>query len=206
MSDAAHADPASGLARVEAVEYKTQSVDDIAPAAAALQGLDVFFELPHTVDPTPWMQAVASAGGHAKIRSGGITEDAFPSAAEVARFIAAAQRVGIAFKATAGLHHPLRGEYRLTYEDGSPQGTMHGFLNVFSAAAAARGGATEDELATLLEERDIAVFNATADGMSWQGHRLDARQLAAMRQGFARSYGSCSFSEPVEDLQALGIL
>lgn len=204
--DAAHANPEQGLARVESVEFKPQSIDDIAPAAAALQGIEVFFELPHQDDPTPWMEAVATAGGLGKIRSGGVTADAFPSAAEVARFIAAAHRVGIGFKATAGLHHPLRGEYRLTYEDGSPQGTMHGFLNVFTAAAAARSGVSEDDLAKLLEERQVDALSVTADGLSWNGHRLEADQLSAMRRQFAYSYGSCSFSEPVEDLQALGIL
>ncbi len=204
--DAAHADPEHGLARVEAVEYKPQTIDDIAPAAAALRGIEVFFELPHLEDPTPWMEAVASVGGRGKIRSGGVTADAFPSAAEVARFIAAADRVGIGFKATAGLHHPMRGEYRLTYEDDSAQGTMHGFLNVFIAAAAARGGVSETELASLLEERHVGALGVTSGGLTWNGHRLDADQLSVMRQQFARSYGSCSFSEPVEDLKALGIL
>jgi hypothetical protein len=204
--DAAHDQPPQGLASVEAVEFKAQALSEIASAANALQGLEVFFEVPHDRDPTPWMQAVAAVQGRAKIRSGGITGDAFPSAAEVARFIAAAAAVGIPFKATAGLHHPLRGDYRLTYEADSPTGTMHGFLNVFLAAAAVRAGLTGSEVEALLEERSAAAFTFDADYIGWREHRFPAVGLAAVRRNFARSYGSCSFAEPVDDLRSLGVL
>ncbi len=204
--DAAHRQASQGLARVEAVEHKPQTIDDIASAATALQGLEVFFELPHDVDPTSWMQAVAAVGGCGKIRSGGVTDDAFPSSAEMARFIAAASAAGIAFKATAGLHHPMRGDYRLTYEDGSPTGMMHGFLNVFLAAAAVRAGLATTEVEALLEERSVAVFRFEADHVGWRGHRFTASVLADVRRHFARSYGSCSFAEPVNDMRALGVL
>lgn len=204
--DQAHAVASRGLARVESVEYKPQTIDDIARAAAALEGIEVFFELPHASDPTAWMQAVAAVEGRAKIRSGGITGDAFPSSAEVAAFVKAAAQVGIPFKATAGLHHPLRGEYRLTYEEGSPSGTMHGFLNVFLAAAAVRAGLDDAAVQELLEERSIAAIQIDGQGVTWRGHHLETRQLADARQYFARSYGSCSFAEPVEDLHALGVL
>lgn len=204
--DRRHAEPEQGLAKVQAVEYKPRDASEIASAAAALAGLDVFFELPHDVDPTPWMHAVAEVGGRGKIRSGGVTEDAFPSAAEVARFIATAGRVGIPFKATAGLHHPLRGEYRLTYDAESPSGTMHGFLNVFLAAAGRRAGFDDGALEAMLEERAVDAFHLDDDGLTWRGRRLDAEHLAATRAEFANSYGSCSFAEPVQDLQDLGIL
>ena len=155
----------------------------------------------------PWMAAVAAAGARAKIRSGGITADAFPSSADVARFLATARRHGLALKATAGLHHPLRGEYRLTYEDDSPQGTMHGFLNVFLAAA----GLWSDQLdeagaRELLDERNADAFLVEADGIRWRDLVIDRVALGAGRQNFALSYGSCSFAEPVEDLQGLGLL
>lgn len=204
--DAAHCQADRGLARVEAVEHKPQALEDIADAAMALQGLEVFFELPYDLDPKPWMQAVAAVGGSGKIRSGGVTDDAFPSAAEMARFIATAHETGIAFKATAGLHHPLRGDYRLTYEDNSPTGTMHGFLNVFLAAAAVRAGVAQEEVETLLEERSADVFDFHGDHIGWRGHRFSAALLDEVRRDFARSYGSCSFTEPVDDMRALGVL
>ena len=72
--------------------------------------------------------------------------------ADVARFIAACAAAGVAWKATAGLHHPVRAEQALTYEPASPRAVMHGFLNVFAAAAFARAGATLAELEAVLRE------------------------------------------------------
>ena len=78
---------------------------------------------------------LAGKGLRAKIRTGGVTPDAFPSAETIAQFIRECRDHRVAFKATAGLHHPLRCVKPLTYEPDAPTGTMHGFLNVFIAAA-----------------------------------------------------------------------
>ena len=86
----------------------------------------------------PRLAVLSAAGARAKVRTGGVTEGAFPASHALARFIQSCADAGVPFKATAGLHHPLRGEYRLTYEPGSPHGMMFGFLNVFLAAAFAR--------------------------------------------------------------------
>ena len=204
--NAAHGEADTGLAVVDAVEYKPAGEEDIARAARLFSDLEVYFELPHGDDPSSLMAVVARHRGRAKIRSGGVTADAFPTAAQVARFLAAARRAGIPLKATAGLHHPLRGEYRLTYEDGSPSGSMHGFLNVFLAAAWARAGLAEGDLVTLLEERDPAAFTFAADRVGWRGHNLDFDTIRAAREQFALSFGSCSFAEPVEDLRRLELL
>ena len=59
--------------------------------------------------------------------SGGVTPVAFPAAHQVIDFIAACEREAVPFKATAGLHHAVRGDYRLTYEPESPVSTMYGF-------------------------------------------------------------------------------
>ena len=67
--------------------------------------------------------------------------EAIPDPADLARFIAACAAAGVPWKATAGLHHPVRAEQALTYEPGAPRAVMHGFLNVFAAAAFAGGGA-----------------------------------------------------------------
>ena len=201
-----HGNPEAGLATVEAVEYRPGSLDDIARAARLFEDLEIYFELPHDVDPEPWMQEVAKYGGRGKIRSGGITSEAFPSAAEFARFLATAQKSGLPMKATAGLHHPLRGEYALTYEEASPNGTMHGFFNVFLAAAWARQGLDEASLAVLLEERDPNAFEIDGDSVRWREHVLRADEIADSRDQFLLSYGSCSFAEPVGDLRSLGWL
>ena len=50
-------------------------------------------------------------------------------------------------KATAGLHHALRGDYRLTYEPDSARRTMHGFVNLVLAAALLLAGKIDEELA-----------------------------------------------------------
>lgn len=138
-------------------------------------------------------------GLRAKIRTGGITDDAFPSPESVAAFIRACKDAGVAFKATAGLHHPLRCVKPLTYEPNAAVGTMHGFLNVFLAAAM-----TEDAEA-ILRESDKSAFTFDDDGAAWRSRRVTIDELKAMRE-FAISFGSCSFEEPIGDLKELGWL
>jgi hypothetical protein len=138
-------------------------------------------------------------GLRAKIRTGGITEDAFPSPEAVAAFIRACRREGVSFKATAGLHHPLRCVRPLTYEPNAAVSTMHGFVNVFMAAA------MPQEAEAILVETDPRAFTFTDLGAGWRSHHVEIEQLRAMRQ-FAVSFGSCSFEEPINDLKDLGWL
>jgi hypothetical protein len=200
-----HAATGAGAAVVDTLELKAGTPADIATVLARLPTwLVPYVEIP-LADPAPFIEGLARHGGRAKARTGGIAAAAFPTAAEVARFIVACTRAGVAFKATAGLHHPLRGEFRLTYEPGSPSGTMFGFLNVFLAAALARTGAGEREVAALLEERDPAALAFAEDQVRWRGHVLPSDALRTARHT-AISFGSCSFREPVDDLTALGLL
>jgi len=143
------------------------------------------------------------AGARAKVRTGGVTADAFPSAKQLARFIKRCVERRVAFKATAGLHHPLRAEYRLTYDDGAQRATMFGFLNVFLAAALARAGSSEADLVPMLEERDPASVHFGEDVVEWRGKVIDAETLRLTRSRVAVSFGSCSFREPVDELAAL---
>ncbi len=206
--DAIHAAPERGLARVEAVEIRLENGAQAALVAELFAGLEIYFEIDSNADPEPLMRAIAPlAGARAKIRTGGITQDAIPDALCVARFLAAAARTGVTLKATAGLHHPLRGDYRLTYEDDSPTGRMHGFLNLFLAASLlVEGNISEEEARDLLEERQAEAFDFARDSVTWRGHRLSVQSLAKARASFATSYGSCSFKEPVDDLRSLGLL
>ena len=201
------ADTHAEIGTVVAIEARAASPADIARVAACFPHVERFVEIAHDRDPSDMMRALASTGSRAKIRTGGVTDDAFPTAAEVARFIVAAHDAGIAFKATAGLHHPLCGAYRLTYEDGSPSGRMFGFLGVFMAATAVRAGITDEALlGALLEASDANDFVFDQDGASWRDVRVSHADLEATRSSFARSYGSCSFDEPTGDLESLGLL
>ena len=144
------------------------------------------------------LDAIARHGLRAKIRTGGITPDAFPAIGNIADFLRACKAKGVAFKATAGLHHPLRCVKPLTYEPNAPIGTMHGFLNVFLAAAFL------DDAEDVLAEQDASAFAFDDEGASWRGRRVSTGELATMRRDFATSFGSCSFEEPIGDLRELG--
>lgn len=166
----------------------------------------MFFEIEPDADHAPLIREVALQNAAAKIRTGGVTEAAFPASARVVHFIAECHRAGIPFKATAGLHHLIRSDYPLTYEPDSPCATMYGYLNLFFSAAFIRKGMPEDEAMTLLEEQSPGAFDVTDDGVSWRGHMLSNTDLQETRAHFALSFGSCSFREPVDEARALGLI
>lgn len=144
--------------------------------------------------------------GFAKMRTGGLTPDAIPSSEEVATFLNRAASRRLPFKATAGLHHPIRSERALSYAADSPRAVMHGFVNVFVAAAFAWCGAEETMLADVLNETEPSAFDFGENEMLWRGQRLFTAQISESRHDFAHSFGSCSFEEPVADLRELGWL
>lgn len=196
-----------GRLLVDAVEVRTPTISDIDRALDALpDSLTVYCEIPIAEDPASLVARLATAGGRAKVRTGGVTADAFPAASQVARFLARCADAGVAFKATAGLHHPVRGDYRLTYAPDADSGTMFGFLNVFLAAAFARRGMHQDELIALLQEADPSTMVATAEALSWRSAAVSIADVRATRESFAVAFGSCSFREPVDDLHAMGWL
>ena len=197
----------STAAVVDTIELKVDTVPDLAAALAKIPAtLTAYVELPIDDDLARRLAVLSAAGARAKVRTGGVTEGAFPASHSLARFIQACADAAVPFKATAGLHHPLRGDYRLTYEAGSPHGMMFGFLNVFLAAAFARAGLTLKELALLLEEKDADSFQFTETSASWRGKTVSRTEISAVRHHVALSFGSCSFQEPVDDLRSLGLL
>lgn len=153
--------------------------------------------------PIAQLDEVQRAGSFAKVRTGGVKPEAIPPVEEVAKFIRACAERRLPFKATAGLHHPVRAEHPLTYEPDAPRAVMHGFLNVFVAAAFAWHG--ERDIEPILAEMDAAAFRFD-DRVHWRDRSLSAEQVRDARVSFAHSFGSCSFEEPVRDLQALGLL
>jgi hypothetical protein len=203
-----HAAAGAGALVADVVELKAETAEAVEAALAGLpRHLTVFVELPLNRDPAPAVAAIARHGAGAKVRTGGVTEDAFPATADLLRFLRAAVAAGVPFKATAGLHHPIRARYRLTYEPDSPSGTMYGFLNLFLAAAFLRQGMGDGDAARLLEETDPASLAFEREGgIVWRGHRLGPDALVEARARGLGSFGSCSFEEPVGDLASLHLL
>jgi hypothetical protein len=145
-------------------------------------------------------------GAFAKVRTGGFTPDAVPTPGEIADFLCKAAARRVPFKATAGLHHPIRADHPLTYAADSPHAIMHGFINVFVAAAFAWHGIDRASVIGVLHECDPETFEFFDDWLTWRGRSLGTAEIAAARRDFAHSFGSCSFEEPVGDLKALGWL
>ena len=128
------------------VELKAGSPRDVSHAADLLdRRFDTYMEVPSPAAAGDILAAIAGTKAKAKVRTGGVTREAFPSSADVVGFIAGCVAHGVAFKATAGLHHPWRNEYPLTYAPDAPCGTMFGFLNVLLSAAALRAAERSEE-------------------------------------------------------------
>jgi hypothetical protein len=152
------------------------------------------------------LPVLARYGARAKIRTGGVTAEAFPSVETVADFLAACARAKVPFKATAGLHHAVRGSYKLTYEAQSARATMHGFVNVFLAAVLAWRGEGARALTETLALTDGSAFSFGEESVRWLKFDAGVDEIEAARREFAVSYGSCSFTEPLEEVKRLGWL
>ena len=204
--NARHSDARAGAVIADTVELKTHTPRDIARAAEILdRRFDTFMEIPVADDPAELLAALAKTRAKAKIRTGGVTPDAFPSSAQVARFIRRCVEHAAGFKATAGLHHPWRGEFTLTYSTDAPTGMMFGFLNVLLAVAAVHAGWSDADVIAVLEEREPAAAQLCADAVHWRGRVLDLGALERARESMA-SFGSCSFREPLGELRAQGVV
>jgi len=191
---------------VESVEVKVASPEEVKRLSGIIPTeLATYFEFPVS-SCVECIAAVAGCGRRAKIRTGGETADKFPAPESVIEFIRLCAEAKVPFKATAGLHHPLRSVHRFTYQPDSPLGIMHGFVNVFLAAAFVRTGMETALAVQLVEERSAEAFHFDLDGVSWRKHRLSRREIEAARQRFAVSFGSCSFTEPVDDLKSIRLL
>jgi hypothetical protein len=197
---------------IDTIEAKVSGAADVARLAELVPAdVRAWFEVEPGESLAATLAALNAAGHGAKLRTGGVVPEAIPPVDVVARFLLACAHAGVRFKATAGLHHPLRSPHRLTYTDDSPTALMHGFINLFLAAAVAHEAvalnvnetAARATVAALLEEQDALAFTWKPDHVLWRRHRFETPQLAGVRESFARSFGSCSFEEPLAALRAL---
>ncbi len=134
-----------------------------------------------------------------KMRTGGVTADAFPTSAQIAPALVAPATHQVPIKFTAGLHHPLR-QYREEV-----QTKMHGFLNVLGAAVlAAEHKWDAAQTTAMLEDEDVSSFKFDHEFFAWRDWKIDIQRLRDRRR-FVTTFGSCSFDEPRDDLRALGL-
>jgi hypothetical protein len=175
-------------------------------AKSIIGDLPVFWEAPperaqHTIELLAAHNSDAdSATFGYKLRTGGVTADAFPTSAEIAGALVTPATHQLPIKFTAGLHHPIR-QFRDEVKT-----KMHGFLNVLGAAVLAAEHQWDARQTSLtLEDEDAASFSFTEDFFAWREWKIDIERLQYRRE-FLSSFGSCSFDEPREDLRAVGFL
>jgi len=197
-----HASPGAGGAVIDAIELRVSDADALEKALDAMPA-DVYpwFELPIDRDVRGLVAALADMDAGAKVRTGGVDAAAHPAPAALARFIEACHLARVPFKATAGLHHAIR---QFVPSVGAHQ---FGFLNVFLGAALAwhdRIDATE--LVEVLSDEQTPHFTLDEGVAAWCDHRLAITEIETARDRFVRSFGSCSFDEPLEELRGLRML
>jgi hypothetical protein len=193
----------------EVLEVKAATVSKIENTVTALpKAIIPYFEI--SPASRTFVDLVATLGikkQRAKIRTGGVTREEFPATRDIIRFVRTCMAANVPFKATAGLHHPIRCFKPLTYAPDAPQGTMHGFLNMLLMTGFARESFRVSLLEEIMEEEFEEVFEFVEGGVSWRSsHLLTLSHLERLRSRGMHSFGSCSFDEPVADLQDLGIL
>jgi hypothetical protein len=202
-TDAVAADARLRLRAVEVPAAKDEEpAQAITDVAAALDGVPlggatgyIEFPLAAIADPAtagPLLDLADQRGYRPKLRTGGVTPEAFPAERTLAGCMAALAGRRVPFKCTAGLHHAVR------CTDQAAGLEQHGFLNVLLAVGAAAADASVAEIAAILAQRDRTSIAAAAGA-------LDPETAAEIRWLFT-SFGTCSTEEPVADLVSLGLL
>jgi hypothetical protein len=184
-----------------AVELKVTSVGQVQVVGEQIPRAFVrYFEVPQRGPYDALLEAIVNAGARAKLRTGGTSPGLFPESDVVARFLVAATGCDVPFKATAGLHHPWRGDYPITYAADAPRERMHGFVNVLVATAEAIRSGDTRTVRAIVDESDRVAFAPSADGITWRDREYSVAELTtAHERGFV-GFGSCSFREPVDEL------
>lgn len=164
----------------------------------------LFFE----VTPPAFAQAATFCAPQAarlglKLRTGSVQPEGIPPAERIADFLEKAHAAGVAYKFTAGLHHACAGEYALTYESSSPRARLFGFTSLF--ALACLHWCAQLSTQELAEQLTLdKPPTADGQGLHWDGWSCAVPQVQEYRQRGGRSFGSCSFGEPLAELQEMG--
>jgi hypothetical protein len=164
-----------------------RALDEVLPAT-----VPAAVEVPRSAAREEVLDVLAGTRYRAKLRTGGLRPELFPSAQELAETLHACVARDVAVKCTAGLHHAVRQTDPVTGFE------HHGFLNVLLAASALSAGAPPPIAVEHLRASDAGDMVAAL--RAWPPSRVDrARALFT-------SFGTCSVLEPVDDLVALGLL
>jgi hypothetical protein len=183
-----------GWLHVKAIEVPSSAAELHAAIATLVdRGPEtVFVEIPVADIDTDTTVALNAASLGLKLRTGGTSATAFPTPAELASALGHACSSGVRFKCTAGLHNAIR------HIDPDTGFAHHGFLNVLWAIQLLQRNvgteAAEDALATT----DPLTVSTAVGGFT-------SEDTAALRVQFA-SIGSCSITEPFDDLVALDLV
>jgi len=192
---------------IESIELKVDRPSEVERIARHLpSGVATYCEVPFDGAVSQILVAVEAIGARIKLRMGGVVADAFPPAPMVAGVIKNLADRRLPFKATAGLHHPIRSHHAFTYAPDSPSGIMHGFVNLACSAALLYYGGDVNDAILLLDEQDPGAWQIAPDGIRWRSFRWSTEELRTVRERFMTSFGSCSFTEPIHDLEVLGWL
>lgn len=192
---------------IDTVELRVSSKAEVEFVAQTLPvHWRVFMEVAyeHAATLIPAIAETNHANLYAKFRTGGITSDLIPGDELLVDAIARCAAKRVRFKATAGLHHPIRAEHPLTYEQNAECGLMHGFLNVLAATAILMAEPShKSDAREALQDTDAGNFRVADDGWLWRDRKFTLKSTIRLRTQGMVSFGSCSFVEPVEDLQHL---
>jgi hypothetical protein len=142
-------------------------------------------------------------GGNAgfKLRTGGTTPELFPTSEQAAFALKTCSENKIKFKATAGLHHPIR------HYSHSVSAKMHGFMNLFGAGILTYSNSLSlKEITEILNDENAGTFKFTDEEFRWNDISATAETVSKARNEFVLSFGSCSFDEPIEDLKKFNLL
>lgn len=193
--------------RIESIEVRAETPAHIERVMTGMPAhCNVYFEVPVGPDAPRFLDAIAASGARAKLRMGGLVPEAFPLPDAIVGILQQLIERHILYKATAGLHHPLRSQHPYTYLPGSTSGLMHGFINLLCSSAILEEGGAADEAVHVLNEQDPTAWHMNSDALRWHRRSFSIEQLRTVRETCLTSIGSCSFTEPVHDLETLGWL
>jgi len=196
-----------GDATIDTAEIKLAGLQGFEQMSAKFSNsITTYVEIPFAPSGFDALSVVSDLGMRAKIRMGGVVPEAFPSVPDIVRMLSELAKLRLPFKATAGLHHPIRSIQPLTYKAQSARGTMHGFINLCCAAAVLYFGGDESDAEKVLLEEDATAWKIDRGSLGWRHLKWTRDQLTRLRREFFVSIGSCSFKEPIEDLRTIGWL